>query len=529
MGRRNKNIIQQRKHAEETVLGQCGWEVAGYIKKQQWVAFFSTLLWGLAAHGYMFLNKFSWHDDTAHAFGVGGSYTLGRWFLGILGEGVEKYLGNVSLPWFNGLLSLLLIAAGNMLLVEMFHLKRGSSCVLLGALMAVFPSWTATYGYMFTAAYYAFAAFLALLGAYLVWEMKKPWYGVLAGAACQCLSLGIYQAYLPLAATVLLVCFLNEVIMEPEKPIWGRARQGLYMVLSLLVGVVFYFAANRAVLAAKGISLSTYQNIDKMGQIDLRMLLNGAALAWKDFLIPPQGGSTDMYMQSVRTAYYVALVFSICLLAWHMVQCAQREKCSLFFLLAGLICFPIGINLLYLMGDVDIIHSIMVYAKVIVFIFPVVLAERLQPGIGKMRENSMLFLSALLLYVSIFYTHYANVCYLQAEWQQAEAISWMASLATRIESTEGYSKGLPIAYLNEGNVPGQSGRLANEFSTGIIPYGPSSMYSRWKISLYRWCGFRHEEFPDIAGIESLPEVQGMPAYPAAGSIRIVNGVIVVKF
>lgn len=524
MGRKNKNIIKQRRKEEEAASGQ--WEIMGYVRRQQWVAFFSTLVWGLAAHGYMFLNKFSWHDDAAHAFGVGGSYTLGRWFLGILGEWVQKYLGNVSLPWFNGMACLLLIAAGNMLLVEMFHLKRASSCILLGALMAVFPSWTSTYGYMFTAPYYAFAVFLALLGAYLVWAVRKPWLGILAGAVCQCLSLGIYQAYLPLASTVLLISFLNEVIMEPEKPIWKRFRKGLFMAISLFVGIVFYLIANHTVLTVKGISLSDYQNVSKMGQTDLKALLNGVLWAWKDFIVPVKGGIADMYMQSVRSVYYMMLCVTILFFVWHMIQCIQREKSSFFFLLGGLCCFPVGINLLYLMGEIDVIYSIMLYTKVMIFIFPIVLIERFYPDGLKIKKCSMLFLSVVLLYVAVFYTHYANVCYLQADFQQSTMISWMTSLATRIEGTEGYEKELPIAYVNEGNM-NQSVRQTNELSTEIVPYG--STLSRWKISLYRWCGFRHEEVTDLTGIESLPEVQAMPSYPSAGSIQIVNGVIVVKF
>lgn len=522
MDRNNKKIKKQRSKTEETVLKQ--WRLEDYMKSQHWIVFFSTLLWGLAAHGYMFLNKFSWHDDIGQIFGVGGSYGLGRWFLGMLGEGVQKYMGNVSLPWFNGILSLLFIAAGNVLLVEMFHVKRTSSCILLGAVMTVFPSWTSTYAYMFTVAYYAFAVFLALLGVYLVWVIKKPWCGILAGAVCQCFSMGIYQAYLPLAATVLLICFLNGVIMEPKKPIWEQFRKGLYMVSSLFVGIILYFITNRVVLALKDISLSAYQNIDRMGKTDLKTMLNGILLSWKDFVVPVRGGNTDMYMQSVRPVYYVFLTFSIFLLAWHMIRCARSDKHSCLFLAGGFLFFPVGINLLYLMGDVGDIHSLMVYAKVMVFVLPIVLAERLSPDAGKVKKYAALFLSILLVYVSVFYTHYANVCYLQAEFQLSGTISWMTSLAARIEVCEGYSRELPIAYVNEGNL---SVRQTNEPSMEVIPYG--STQSNWKISLYRWCGFYHEEVADITAIESLSEVQEMPSYPAAGSIGVINGVIVVKF
>lgn len=38
MGRRNKNIIKQKKKTEEPVLKQ--WEIANYINRQHWVAFF---------------------------------------------------------------------------------------------------------------------------------------------------------------------------------------------------------------------------------------------------------------------------------------------------------------------------------------------------------------------------------------------------------------------------------------------------------------------------------------------------------
>ncbi len=86
-------------------------------------------------------------------------------------------------------------------------------------------------------------------------------------------------------------------------------------------------------------------------------------------------------------------------------------------------------------------------------------------------------------------------------------------------------------YLNsEGqkhNIPASTTTLIELPGVEIIPYDES--FSCWKIGLSRWCGFQQEEITEYSEIESLPEVQEMPSYPYAGSVCIINGIIIVKF
>lgn len=90
---------------------------------------------------------------------------------------------------------------------------------------------------------------------------------------------------------------------------------------------------------------------------------------------------------------------------------------------------------------------------------------------------------------------------------------------------------LPIAYLNsEGRrhmEPAATWTLMEIPGVEIGPYDNS--FSAWKTGLVRWCGFQHDEITDISEIEMLPEVQEMTSYPDAGSVCIVDGVIIVKF
>lgn len=319
------------------------------------------------------------------------------------------------------------------------------------------------------------------------------------------------------------------MIENPERSFWGHFVKGFFGVLTVISGLIFYFVANDAIITIKHISLTSYKNINQMGHTNLKMMMNGIVSAWKDFFVP----TDNMYMSSVRGAYYVAIFLTVAFLIWHMVDCWKKNRVTLFFLTGGALCFPVGVNLLYLMGDISGYHGIMLYAKVMVFILPLALAEKVQIDMVKIKKYSMLCLSLLLVYVGIFYTHFANVCYLQAEFQQKEAISWMNTLVTRIQSEEGYSRNLPIAWLNgEGQgheVPAATTTLLNMPDVGMkfAPYGAS--FSNWKTAMFYWCGFSHEEIAETSEIESMQEVQDMPSYPDAGSVRIINGVIVVKF
>lgn len=501
------------------------------VEKQYIIVFFTTLLWGIVAHGYMFFNKFSWHDDLNGITEKGATYISGRWFAEILGECIQKYLGNVSLPWFNGLFSLLFLAAGNVFLVKLFRLKSTASGILLAGLMTVFPSWVSTYGYMYKAVYYAVAVFLAVLGIYVVRIDKMMWRGILGGGISICLSLGIYQAYLPLAVTVLLINFIGDVIAELECSLKEHLKRGISEVAAVLLGIILYFAGNQIFLAIKHATLTDYQNINQMGHTNLKMMVAGTVSAWREFLMPPHGGGMDMYMQSVRVAYYAVLILTTGLLLWHVVQGWKKNRGSVLILLGSALCFPIGVNLLYLMGNIPSIHGIMVYAKVMVFILPLVLAEQIEKKSWNAGKCCRRILSILLAYVVVFYVHFANVCYLQAGFNQQEVISWMNVLVARIQSEAGYSRDLRIVYLNgEKSDLGETVTLTQLSGVEIIPYGNN--FSNWKTGLFRWCGFRHQEITDaseIAAIQSLPEVQEMPDYPADGSVRIIDGKIVVKF
>lgn len=126
---------------------------------------FCACLWGLSAHGMAMFNKYSFHDD-ASLFLVGGTYSLGRWMLGILDEGVRMLTGSAhySVPLFNGVLVVVFIALSSMLISNLFEIESGLLQAALTGVMITFPVVTGLFGYIFTAPYYFFGTLMGIGG-----------------------------------------------------------------------------------------------------------------------------------------------------------------------------------------------------------------------------------------------------------------------------------------------------------------------------------------------------------------------------
>ena len=104
--------------------------------REKWLAGAAVLICGLVTHGYILTNKISYHDDSVNYFGVGTTFGSGRWALGLIQKFLTKIdFFNYSSSWWNGLLSILLVAVCAMILSELFQIKHTGYAVLVGVLL----------------------------------------------------------------------------------------------------------------------------------------------------------------------------------------------------------------------------------------------------------------------------------------------------------------------------------------------------------------------------------------------------------
>ena len=170
----------------------------------------STLIWGILAHGMILFNKYSVYDDINNLFGVGATYTSGRWMLAVLQKITKKLFGQgvvYSLPLINGLISILLIGLSSCFIIDLLKIKKPVICVGISGILVTFPVITGIFGDTFTAPYYMFSVLLTVIGVWLL-SKKKCAITFIVSVLIMASAIGIYQAFIPLMLSLSLIYYL---------------------------------------------------------------------------------------------------------------------------------------------------------------------------------------------------------------------------------------------------------------------------------------------------------------------------------
>ncbi len=504
------------------------------IPEQVRYAFFSTLIFGIFAQGMGLFNKLSHHDDVASLFDTGTTISSGRWMLRVFEwlEGLLYGTGNTSLPLFNGVVSLICIGAVAGLLVYMLKIRSRIYSALLGCVMAAFPVVTALFAYMFTSHPYMIGLLAMTLSACLICA-KLPWWTKIIAVCMGGAAVGIYQAYLPVFVTVLL---LNDImILAEEGEHFSLKAFWIHVGIQILcaIGVMLVYAAgNRFFLNKYQVELSGYQGIDEMGQMTLATLLDRCATAYREYFNPMPGAFRDMYPGTVRCLYYLMLAAEGALALRLIIRTMKKGAVRGMLLAVLFALMPLGCNMIFVMAEN--VHGLMVYGQVMQVVLFVWLADRLDFSFPRFNRIASCAAACALALLAVMYARFDNQCYLKDMLHQQETISYYTTVITRIKSLPGYRPDMGVLFVNTENAKDPTVYNIDELDfIRLNPYWHNSyeyLHSLTREQFIKvWCG---TDFPWAwdPELQFSPEVQAMPSYPADGSIRIVNDrTVVVKF
>ncbi len=507
------------------------------ISIQGKISFFSCIIVGILSQGMGLFNKFSVHDDANSLFALGATFNVGRWSLDIIGELEKRFFGNVnySLPLYNGALSLFFIALTSCIIVKAFEISNLYICVFIGAILACFPTVTTAFGFIYGAHIIMFGLFIGILGAYLICTGNTIWWRLI-GILLAATSVGVYQAFIPMMLSFILF-YCIHMVWKSEKCAEKEVIIQIILKPLYIIGfMAVYFLINRIYLRILGAELSSYKGVDTVGSVPITQYILRVLVAYKQFLFPSKGSSFYMYPSNVRVLYYSFGVLGALLAGYSLYK---KSKQSLLLFIAMLSLYglvPLATNFIIVMTGPDVIHSYMMYAAVMPFILVAYLVDRMVSEIvieNVLNKTFIVFCCMLLL----MYIRYDNKCYFLANYAQQEAISYYTTLITRIKSAEGYDDEYPVAFVNEGRISDatlsgvESVKRKAFDDVNQIPYWNVKVYVNnyaWRDFMLNWCGYKPQEI-DAAEVENIAEIDSMPHYPDDGSIKVIDGIVVVNF
>ena len=517
-------FMEEKRYNQRSAPGFGLWDRVKQCSPGVLAAFLAAFIFGYVIHLYAFTNTIPNPDGLSRIYDTQQMTISGRWFL----HYASYFHGFVQSPALIGFLSVLFLSLAAAVVADVLELRSPVTGALAGTLMVAIPSVAYTFLYMFTASAYMFGVFMAVLA---VWCCDRSRWGIAAGAVLIACTMGIYQAYLPVAAALAL-CVVIRQSLDPDKTAGEVLRKGIRFLVSILLGIVLYYVILKIFLAVKDLSLISYKNIN-----DASAGMGGgmvAALwsAYKDFVF---------YFTIPGTASYVTkmlVVFNILLGAislGSLLLLVRKNRCSggkLILLLAAFLLMPLAVNC---MAVVSKQAPIMRYSFVTVYLLAVMAIAMLE----QLGERNLLHAglrvtaAAAVLLIILMSAQTDNTAYTESETAHRSTGRFLTTLVTRVESMPGYENGMEVAVI--GSFP------EDIYYSKVLAYNEVRHYSSPSSSvlmankhiyyyLNDWLNVQWKEPSEdtMKAISDSPEFQSMPLYPNDGSVAIVNGRVLVR-
>lgn len=522
---------------DKTIKGKMGYyleKIDEYYKNINWhkirVIFLSTFVWGIIAHGYIFFNKLSWGDDITNLYYFGTTEELGRWMLEILRRVfIFFFETNCSQPFINGMGSMFCIGCALVLLTDLFHIEKDGSLIAASGAFVATPTMLSMFAYMFTAFAYMIGMLMAVFGVWIVCKGKPGITRFVVGVVFIAASIGVYQAWLPMAMASLLLYFLIATSNNNSSACKQFIMRALYYLCVCIASLLLYLVINEYIIAYKGIVMNDHANVNTYGIVSISEYIKRILWAYRIFFRP----SRFFYPSFISKVYKLMLFCEILLIVAHLVKDFRQNVMKGLQMVLLLALFPLTVCFInVLSGDAFIL---VLYPYTLVYLYFTWLLERqenLYTQAGRVYtvwqyRGGCLLVVCMCLWLSRF----SNASYVKADIVQERAIAYYTTLITRMQSVEGYSEELKVAYVNDTQNKSLATVTITEelYPEFTIDNTFINQYS-WKAFVKEWGGYSPQEveIDKRTELEALEEVRNMPAYPNDGSIKIIDGILVVK-
>lgn len=489
-----------------------------------WSAFLACFVGGYLIHFYAFATVFPNSDGINRVYDLQEMTVSGRWFLHF----ATFPSGFMQMPAVIGFLTLVFLGGMGVLLVEGLGLRSPGFAGLAGLALVASPSLGYTFLYLFTASAYGLGMLLALASAWLAGRGRYGW-----GVVLLAFSMGVYQAYAPLAIGFSVMLVLRRC-MEQRESLQSVALYGLKFLAYLAGGAGLYYLLLQVILQVTGQSLLPYLGMGNQGYPlgDLPGLVLSCYVQVLSYFFVPHTTATPV----------LALVNGVIFLLglgglWLWLAPVWKEKGARWrvFSVLGLCCLlPLALGFVQIISPWSAPTPLMQYPYVLAYGLVLLFLQEGLATLSEERWQRGRRITALAFVVMCFAGGWlCNLLYTASTQAHRATESYATRMLTRIESLEGYSPELPVLII--GAFP-QQVYFAQIPSYGLIDHYSVPIHSVLPLNkhiyyyLNHWLNVPISEPGEEAmmAMSQSEEFQDLPLYPADGSVAMIDGQVVVR-
>lgn len=490
-----------------------------------------SFIFGMIAHGFMYLNADFTHDSLYGIVGIPEidtmNISIGRFLL----PQYLKIRGYVASPLLIGVIGIAFIALSTYLLIDLFEIKSNYTKLLLSAIMVTNYTVTITNAtYINDSDPYYASLFFAVLAVYALVKDKKI--GVIVGIVSTFLSIGLYQAYFQVSILLLMIIVTMRLLNnEDYKQVFLDA---LKIAAYMLVGVIAYYVVYKITLSINGISASTgYNGIPELSKYFDLKVISGYFKNSIEYEVAWFCGKNHHHQKLI----FITNLMLVISMLWGMISISKEKKTksiNLALMTLAIVLMPVGMNFLCILSQ-GYEHEVMTFSFFIIYVLILKIIEVFVTGEKKNIVNGCITLitSVLCGYMIFSNCIYSNEMYLEKHLVVENTLSTMTRVLDRIEQTDGYEVGkTPVVFIG---TPIQSklemeryGFLNTGEATNV--YSAITYYETYYSYFERYLGYPINllSIVDEYNYGAMKEVKDMPTFPDKGSVAFVGDTLVVK-
>jgi hypothetical protein len=473
------------------------------------------------------VNSYDGIWNTSHFIAEAWETSLGRGLL----HYIDKVRAGVVAGPLNTALALLIISIASTVIIDFYVMENKKIGMLVSLLLIVNPVVCDTLSYCFTSVGYGMAFLFSVLSARCICCRYRI-AGILFGAIFLALSLGCYQAYFGVTCLLLLLQVMKMLLdCDDIKRIAEFLIKG---ILAIIVGGIFYSIISTVLLKKYGIEMASYGGASEVsvGRI-IALFPESIKLCYKEFygfFVKSRMGTTVFDKTIILFCGIVLLVFICVFRHCFVIWC--KNKVYVLCFLACVCLVPVVCNAIVLLVGIGMSTLMSMGMVAGVALVPAIMLFIDGRG-GFFLRRSGYILLLLLLWVNILTVEKDQLALKEGRTATAQLTdSVVESLIA-----DGYLEdGIPIAFVGK---PCENGLFAKRPAWNSANWyarfgdwwtGAANNRRSWIGVLEECCGIQL----NLCSAEKYEEMHQkgvfseMPIFPAEGSIKEIDGVIVVK-
>ena len=431
--------------------------------------------------------------------------------------------------WTRGCEGCLYLALISVMIVNMFRIRTKIGTVLSVMLIVGMPSLAYMFSFLFSVPLYGRIYFLAVLA---VWVTDRWRWGFIPAIVILACALGVGQAALIAAAVLCALALLRDVLFDDRFSYKRVLQRAVRFLIMGICGVLFYLLLWHLLCSLKNVEISNYDGMDQIGRFTIRQLGSSFLRSYKDFYLF-FFGNRFFYVSRIQKVVNILLFAMIGL---SIIYTSVKYPVRIPGILIALFLVPPCIGCIDILVPQVNTDTLMVYPIVFAGVLAVHLAEDAMPANALGTGASWILLGAVLA-TCVSNLDITSAFYVKAEAFHEQTAAYENRLLSRIESTPGYYPGIPVAIVNDtsneykGQAASYFAHVINDRDLWYSYVGTYTNVRKKTISLiqaYTGVSLASASEAQVQQVHNTAEFREMSAYPLDGSLRVIDGILVVN-